>query len=181
MELTTARLLLRELDESDHPITNTWESDAETVRYQSHGVRSLDESRDYIRRVREESAEVPRRLYDLGVVRRSDGRLVGRAGLHVRNPAEREAVLWYVMHRETWGQGYAPEAAGALLELAFGSLNVHRVYADCDPRNHASARVAEKLGMRKEAHFVENAYVKGEWCDSLIYGLLDREWRARRD
>jgi RimJ/RimL family protein N-acetyltransferase len=52
------------------------------------------------------------------------------------------------------------------------------MWADCDPRNPASARVMEKLGMRQEAHFRENSFYKGEWCDSLIYAMLDREWRA---
>jgi RimJ/RimL family protein N-acetyltransferase len=53
------------------------------------------------------------------------------------------------------------------------------MWADCDPRNPASVRVMEKLGMRQEAYFRENAFIKGEWCDSLIYALLDREWRAQ--
>ena len=67
-----------------------------------------------------------------------------------------------------------------LVDFGFGELGLHRLTADCDPRNHASARVAEKLGMRREAHFVENAWLKDEWVDSLIYGLLDHEWKARR-
>jgi RimJ/RimL family protein N-acetyltransferase len=58
----------------------------------------------------------------------------------------------------------------------FGTLDLHRVYVDVDARNRSSLRVAEKLGMRREAHFVENAWVKGEWTDSVIYALLAREW-----
>jgi RimJ/RimL family protein N-acetyltransferase len=46
-----------------------------------------------------------------------------------------------------------------------------------EPRNHASARVLEKLGMRREAHFVENELIKGEWQSELVYALLEREWR----
>ena len=45
-------------------------------------------------------------------------------------------------------------------------------------RNAASARVLERLGMRREAHFVENEWLKGEWTDELVYAMLDREWRA---
>jgi len=92
--------------------------------------------------------------------------------------ASREGTLWYVIHPDAWGQGYATEAGRAILDFGFGSLGMHRMIADCDPANRASARVAERLGMRREAHHVENFLHRGVWCDSLIYALLDREWRA---
>jgi RimJ/RimL family protein N-acetyltransferase len=49
----------------------------------------------------------------------------------------------------------------------------------CDARNHASARLMERLGMRKEAHFMQNQFMKGEWVDELVFAILDQEWRAR--
>jgi RimJ/RimL family protein N-acetyltransferase len=55
---------------------------------------------------------------------------------------------------------------------------MHRVIGRTGARNAASARVLEKLGMRLEAHFVENEWVKGEWQSELVYALLEREWRA---
>ena len=179
MELDTERLRLRELEDADHLATNLYERDPEVVRWQSHEVRSLDESLAYIRRVRATRDETPRRVFDLAIVRRDGGELIGRAGFAVQDLAQREAMLWYILRRDQWGRGYVPEAARALLGFAFDELGLHRVYVDCDARNRPSARVAEKLGMRKEAHLVENAWVKGEWTDSLIYALLDREWRAR--
>ena len=68
------------------------------------------------------------------------------------------------------GKGYATEAACAMLAYAFEDLKLHRVYGDCDDRNVASARVMEKVGMRREAH---------ESCDSLNFAMLDHEWAAR--
>ena len=79
-----------------------------------------------------------------------------------------------------WGQGYVTEAAQALLTFAFEQLSLHRIFVDIDPRNTASLRVAEKLGMRREAHFVENAWVKGEWTDAIIMAILAREHHATR-
>jgi RimJ/RimL family protein N-acetyltransferase len=177
MELRTERLRLRELAEADHLAANRWESDADVVRYTSHGVRSPAESLAYIQRISAEQAELPRRLFDLAMLRLDSGELVGRCGLHVCRPDREEATLWYVLRRDQWGQGLVPEAARALLAFGFRDLGLHRVFLDCDPRNHASIRVAEKLGFRREAHFVENAFYQGEWCDSLIYALLAREWR----
>jgi RimJ/RimL family protein N-acetyltransferase len=86
-------------------------------------------------------------------------------------------MLWYVVDRACWGRGYSVEAARAVLAFGFGELDIHRFFADIDPRNAASLRVAEKLGLRREAHFIENVFVKGEWCDTIIYGLLAREHR----
>lgn len=177
MELVTHRLILRELVDEDAAAANAYERDAEVVRWQSHGVRTLEESLAYIQRVREEQVETPRRVWDLAMVRRAEGDLIGRCGFRLTDHAGREAMLWYVVRRDLWGRGYVPEAARALLGFAFEVLGAHRVFVDVDARNRASARVAEKLGMRKEAHHVENAWVKGEWTDSLIYALLDREWR----
>lgn len=178
MLLETPRLLLREQTLEDAEATNAYERDPDVVRYQTHGPRTLEESRAYIAAVLVESARTPRTLFDLAVVHRGEGCLVGRCGMRVTDAAQREATLWYVLDPRRWGQGYTVEAARAVLDFGFSELGLHRFFVDVDPRNHASARVAEKLGMRREAHFVENAFLKGEWTDSVIYGLLDREWRG---
>lgn len=177
--LTTPRLLLREFEEEDWRATHPYESDPEVVRYALHGVRTPEESRDYIRRTRALARETPRDVYDLAMVLKDEGRLIGRCGFRITDREQREAMLWYILDRSRWGQGYATEAARAVLDWAFSTLPLHRFFADCDPRNPGSFRVMEKLGMRKEAHFRENVFVKGEWCDSVIYAVLDHEWRAR--
>jgi ribosomal-protein-alanine N-acetyltransferase len=174
--LETERLLLRDFVESDFVSTHEYESDPKVVRYQSHGVRTADESLAYIKRVLDESKHEPRRLYDLAIVLKENEDLVGRCGLFVANPDVREAALWYVLNPRYWGRGLVVEAARVLLGFGFRSLGVHRVFVDSDPRNVASIRVAQKLGMRQEAHFRENAWIKGEWTDSVIFAILDREW-----
>jgi len=82
------------------------------------------------------------------------------------------------MHPDHRGHGYATEAAAAMLGLGFEGLGLHRIVGRLDARNDASARVLERLGMRREAHFVENEFVKGEWCDELVYAMLASEWQA---
>jgi RimJ/RimL family protein N-acetyltransferase len=66
-----------------------------------------------------------------------------------------------------------------VLGLAFDALQLHRVVAQLDERNPASAAVAHKLGMRQEAVLVDNEWFKGEWSTLVQYAILDREWRAR--
>lgn len=177
MQLVTPRLTLRELEESDWRAAQLYESDPDVVRYQSHDVRSPEESLAYIQSSIVATRAAPRVVYDLAITLKPDGSVIGRCGMRIEEP--RQAMIWFIANPEYWGQGYVTEASRALLEHAFDRLGLHRVYGDCDPRNPASARVMEKLGMRREAHFRENAWIKGEWCDSLIYALLEREWRAR--
>ncbi|HET7450375.1 MAG TPA: GNAT family protein [Gaiellaceae bacterium] len=80
--------------------------------------------------------------------------------------------------RRHQGKGFATEAARAVVDWAFATAGMHRVVGRTEARNAASARVLEKLGMRLEAHFVENEWVKNEWQSELVYSVLDREWSA---
>lgn len=114
----------------------------------------------------------------LAVERRSDSVILGEVTLILRNLEARQGEIGYILHPRHRGQGYATEAARALLELAFDGASLHRVYARCDVRNAASFGVMERLGMRREAHFREHALFKGAWDEEFIYALLAQEWRA---
>lgn len=75
------------------------------------------------------------------------------------------------------GLGYATEAAKQLIAFGFNELNLHRIFATCDARNIASAKILEKAGMIKEGVIRENILIKEGWRDSLLFSILDREWR----
>jgi RimJ/RimL family protein N-acetyltransferase len=106
------------------------------------------------------------------------GEVIGDVSLTVGEHGQGE--IGFTLHPDHQGRGYATEAAEALLALAFEHYRLHRVVGRLEARNAASARVLEKLGMRREAHLIENEWVKGEWQSELVYALLAREWRARR-
>lgn len=119
----------------------------------------------------------------LGAELAANGRLVGDVVLFFQSAEHAGGEIGYVFHPDVAGQGYAAEACAAVLDLAFDKaegLGLHRVLARMDARNDASARLASRLGMRREAHFVSNEMFKGEWSDLLVYALLDHEWHARR-
>ena len=176
VELRTDRLLLREFREEDWPALHAVESLPEVALYQHFEARTPEESRDYVLGAIESASETPRDTYDLAIVLPETDRVVGRCGFAITDPEQREAVLWYTLHPEVWGQGFTTEAARAVVDFAFRELGLHRVWAECDPRNPGSWRVLEKIGLRREGHLVENVWLKGEWCDSLLYAVLDREW-----
>jgi RimJ/RimL family protein N-acetyltransferase len=106
------------------------------------------------------------------------GEVIGNVNVVV-DPDNRQGEIGFVFHPDHQGHGYATEAARALIDHAFEHYGLHRVYGRLEPRNLASARVLEKLGMRREAHLIENEWIKGEWQSEAIYALLAREWAER--
>ena len=107
-----------------------------------------------------------------------DGRVIGDLLIRATQIAHRQAEIGWAFNPDYHGRGFATEAARELLVLAFADLRMHRVFAQLDPRNTASARMCERLGMRREAHFREDIWFKGEWGDTAVFALLASEWRA---
>jgi ribosomal-protein-alanine N-acetyltransferase len=112
----------------------------------------------------------------LAIERAADGVFIGWCCLVNWNPGCRSATMGYCLDDAAWGQGFATEAAAALLRWAFDTLDLNRVQAAADTRNTASGRVLEKLGFVREGTLREDCIVEGEVSDSWVYGLLRREW-----
>jgi RimJ/RimL family protein N-acetyltransferase len=122
-------------------------------------------------------ARTPETGTALAVELRESGELVGHLTMSV-DPEHRQGEIGFIFEPAHQGRGYATEASRALLDHAFEHYGLHRVFGRLEPRNAASARVLEKLGMRREAHLIENEWVKGEWQSEAVYALLAREWAA---
>jgi RimJ/RimL family protein N-acetyltransferase len=113
----------------------------------------------------------------LVVEERDTRRFVGEVILMWKSEESRQGEVGWTLHPDAQGQGYATEASREMLRMGFEELGLHRIFAECDPRNDASIRVMERLGMRREAHHVENLRLKGEFVGSMIYAILEDEWR----
>jgi len=175
--IQTKRLILRDFTEADWEAVHSYASDPEVVRYMNWGPNTVEDTQNFIRRAIAMQKEQPRRGYNLAVVLKSENVIIGGCGIYVSNPDNREGWIGYVFNRNFLGQGYATETAKALLDFGFEQLNLHRIFATCDPANIASARVLEKIGMQLEGHLREREWVKGKWRDSLLYAILDYEWK----
>lgn len=115
----------------------------------------------------------------LAAERADDRAVVGDVSVVLPSAPHLQAEIGYLVAPEYQGNGYATEAARAIVDLAFAYLGAHRVSGRLDGRNVASARVLERLGMRQEAHLIENEFVKGEWTDEIVFAMLRREWEQR--
>jgi RimJ/RimL family protein N-acetyltransferase len=175
--LQTERLLLRPFAATDFDALLAIQSRADVARYLYWDPRTAAEVREALDlKVRSTAIVAEGDNISLAAVLQATGELIGECSLRWVSSEHRQAEIGFILHPDHHGHGYATEAAAALLALAFDELRVHRVIGRLEARNTASARVLERLGMRQEAHLVENEYVKGEWQSEVVYALLDREW-----
>jgi [ribosomal protein S5]-alanine N-acetyltransferase len=177
MEIETPRLILREFREDDWPAVLDYWNDPGSQRYNPDLPDRERFVRDLVAMFVASQAEEPRRRWQLALVNKQDGRLIGNCGIRVNNPDLGEANIGYELNPRDWGNGYATEAATAIVRFGFEELKLHRIWAECVADNTGSARVLEKLGMRREAHFREHQYYRNRWWDTLIYAILAHEWR----
>lgn len=169
--MQTDCLRLRDFESEDWEAMLTIEGDAEAVRYQSYEPRTAEDCVSYI--ARDIASRGPdRSCFDLAVTLADSRRLIGRIGLDVKLPERKVGELWFILERALWGRGLMFEAARTMMELGFAQLGLRRSFLECDPRNRAAIRLAEKLGMKREGHLREHAFIKGEWCDALYFGML---------
>ena len=175
--IRTARLLLRPYRPGDTDAVYAYHRLPETARYLQNEPMSLAEARALVtRRIGSSTLAGAGEVLNLVVEVAQTRALVGDCVLFWRSQGQAE--VGYVLNPAHYGNGYATEAVGGLLRLAFEDLGLHRVAARCDARNTASARVMERAGLRREAHLVQSEFAKGEWTDELIYAILRSEWVA---
>jgi RimJ/RimL family protein N-acetyltransferase len=177
MLILTERLLLREFELSDVAVLHRYQLHPHFRRFEES--RPLTEYQFYriVQDIIAEQASDPRQSYYFAIEQRQDGQVAGSVYIAVRQPEARQAEIGYMLGVDFWGQGYATEAARAVLGFGFETLAMHRIYAEALRDNQASIRVLEKLGMRREALLHENQWFQGRWWDTCIYALLEQEWR----
>jgi RimJ/RimL family protein N-acetyltransferase len=174
--LTARRVALRWLTEEDAGALFDIFSNPSVMRYWSTPPMSD------IGRAKALVADIHQRFlarqgFQWGVARRADDRIIGTCTLFAIHEPQQRAEIGYALGHEHWGQGYMSEALTILLDYAFGALGLRRLEADVDPRNSGSMRVLERLGFRHEGLLRERWKVNGELQDSVLLGLLEREWR----
>ncbi len=173
--LRTPRLHLRPFASADADALFALHSNARVLRYwDSPPWTERSRAEQFIARCRQ--IETENSGARLAIDRSTDGTFLGWCGLTAYNPEYRSAALGYVLTEAAWGQGYATEAARALLQWGFDDLDLNRVQSETDTRNAASAHVLEKLGFVREGTLREDCIVNGEVSDSWVYGLLEREF-----
>jgi RimJ/RimL family protein N-acetyltransferase len=180
--IATERLHLRPLDPAtDVDAVHAYQSREDVCRYIPYFPRTREQIAERLadpERTRS-TFDKEGQVISLAMVLRETNQLVGDVVLMWHSAEHQGGEIGYVINPDFQGNGYVTEACGALLDLAFDALKLHRVVARIDQRNAASASVARRLGMRQEAVLVENEWFKGEWTTEIDFAILAAEWQTR--
>ena len=175
--LCTARLRLRPVTAADAGAVLAYRSLPEVCRYVPFEPMTPAEIAERIAGRWSRTAVDDEGVF-LGIALADSDRVIGDLSLFPGAAVHRGAELGWVLNPSYSGHGYATEAVHALMHLAFDGVGLHRVTARVDVRNEPSLRLADRLGMRREAHLVANEWFKGAWSDEIDFALLEDEWAA---
>ena len=179
-QIQTARLLVRRFQDGDLPAFLEYRNDPVVARYQSWDVIPEPNGLAMIQEQKRIEPGVPGQWFQFAIELKETGQLAGDCGLCVLVQDARQAQLGITLARPYQGKGLAAEAVSAVLDYAFINLDLHRVVATVDAENARSAALMERVGLRREGHFMKNAWFKGHWSDEYLYAVLQAEWLPRR-
>lgn len=180
LPIATDRLVLRSLRPGDEDDVLAYRSIPEVVRYIPGEPKTEEQVGDMVAHSATAGLLDEQHKYVTLAVELDD-RVVGDVMLKLDGLGGsdgRQAEIGWVLAPEVHGQGYATEAARAITGAAFDEVGVHRVWAQLEPENTASARICERLGMRREALFQQASWFKGRWTDLAVYAIRADEWRT---
>ena len=180
VNLETQRLILRRFADRDLAAFLTYLNDPLVARYQSWESYTEPQARELIEQQKRREPGRPGEWFTFAAELKETESLIGHVALSVKTDDPRQAEMGFTFAREYQGRGLAREAAERVLGYVFETLKLHRVVAVTDCENVRSAALLERLGLRREAHFVENIWFKGAWGSEYLYAILRREWDSRR-
>jgi RimJ/RimL family protein N-acetyltransferase len=178
--IITQRLSLAPLLPSDAAAFYEYRSDHEVSRYQCWAPGSLDEVARFINGLQSVGFDTPDTWFQLAIRPRESDLLIGDLGVHFPASDSRQVEIGFTVAPKHQRQGYGIEAVTGLIGYLLGPLRKHRVFASVDPRNGPSLALLRRIGMRQEAHFRESLWVRGEWVDDIVFGILESEWKSRK-
>ncbi len=180
MILRTKRLILREFKIFDWGDVLAYQSNPDYLQYYPWVERTEQDVREFINQFIEWRQETPRTKFQFAITIPEQQRVIGNCGIRKDSDSTRSANIGYELAPDSWGRGFATEAALAMVTFGFEELKLHRIWARCLPENIASWHVLEKIGMKREGCLREAEFIKGFWRDSYIYAILDHEWNPKK-
>lgn len=177
-KINTQRLIIRIAIPEDAEAIYAYRSDIIENQYQGWFPNSVNEVYDYLNGM-PKSLDIADVCFQFAIISIHDKRLIGDMGIIFTGHNQLQTEVGCTLHKDFQGKGYATEALKAMVNYLFFHLNKHRIIASIDPRNSSSIRLIDRLGFRKEAHFKESYYLRGEWVDDIIYAMLSKEWKEK--
>ena len=179
--LEAPRLVVRHFRADDAMSLHRYRNDPEVARFQGWTPPDEAEARAFVAQESRQPPAVPNQWLQLALELRGDEQMGEHVGdIAFKTDGAGGAEFGYSLSRDVQGKGYMTEAVERLFEYLFTELNLHRVVAHADIRNEASVRLLGRVGCRREGHFIESHFLRGEWTSEYAYAMLAREWKERR-
>lgn len=177
---STARLVLRPFRVEDFDAYSLYHRREDVYRFLYSKPPDAAELRANFEAAMRPGLARPGDTLRLAVERREDAAVIGEVLLKLADDAAMQAEVGYIFNPRYGGSGYATEAVETMIGIGFRTFGFHRIFARIDTLNHGSVGIVERLGLRREAHFIENDHFDGVWGDEFVYATLAREWQAAR-
>jgi RimJ/RimL family protein N-acetyltransferase len=173
--LIGAKVYLRPLDREDAPLLVPWFNDPEVARHLlRHRPLNLRDEEAFIDRVNQSEHDV-----GLGIVLRATDQLIGVTGFHLMDFKNRHCSFGIsIGDKGEWGKGYGTEATSLMVQYAFDTLNLNRVWLHVYEYNQRGLRAYEKVGFKREGVLRQDTYREGRYWDTIVMAILRDEWEA---
>lgn len=180
MKLISSNIELKPLKESDLEFIYEMSSNCLVYKYEEDSKPTKEQVfkkyRDKIKSMEDNENE----SFTMLISRFKDSKAMGEIHIHLDNKRTRCWEIGYSLHPDYWGNGYALEAARLLMKYVFEEQNAHKVMGCCNAKNIKSAKCMERIGMLEEGCIREGRLLNGEWCDELVYSILDKDYNKRK-
>jgi len=174
-DITTDRLVVRPAELGDEASIYFYRSNFVDNKYQGWFPDSVEEVLEHIVSNHSQNVDITGMWLQFAIITINENKLIGDIGVNL-SADKMQAEVGCTLDKAFQGRGYATEALGAMVDYLFLTLKKHRITASIDPRNTDSIRMVERLGFKKEAHFRESLFIRGEWVDDAVYAILEKEW-----
>lgn len=169
---------LRELTIDDVDAVLAIYGDPEATEQLSFEPRSRQDVEHIVARSIASAIATPRIEYALAIIQCDSDDLIGYGRLASDPHQPNAATFGFALRPDVWGVGYGTETVRLLLGLGFEDLGLHRIWGARSPKNTASASTMRKVGMVEEGRIREHVKKNGQWRDSVVHAILDREWHS---
>ncbi len=175
MLFETERLLIRPINIEDKHDVYAYRSDTETNKYQGWIPKSVKDVEDFIDKISKTINE-PESWFQFVIIEKSSQSIIGDIGIHFIGFENQQVEIGCTLKKALQNNGYATESVRVILDYLFTNLKKHRIITSIDPDNQNSIKLVERLGFRKEAHFIQSLWLNGKWVDDLIYAMIEQDW-----
>lgn len=176
MKLETKRLIIRPITIEDKKDIFEYRCDKETNKYQGWIPDTINDVEVFISKVSKQINKAET-WFQFVIIEKETQNTVGDLGIHFIGSENKQAEIGCTLNKNFQHKGYATESVRKVIDYLFNELNKHRIITSIDPNNKKSISLVERIGFRKEAHFVESLLIKGKWVDDLVYALTEKDWK----